>query len=92
VLTDANHRSKDILAGGIIELLAKTPTLIEKLKDADTGRIPYIYAEEGVWYDALGSISSMIEAAPGNIDLRQERAALLRQVGLVEPAEFDSGN
>jgi hypothetical protein len=89
LVTDADHRSKDILAGGMIELLEPSPSLAGKLKDADKGRATYIYADEGLWYDALWSITRMIDASPGNVDLRLERAALLKQVGLLEPAEFD---
>jgi hypothetical protein len=89
LVTDANLRSKDILAGGIIELLEISPSLAGKLKDAGTAKAPSIYAEEGIWYDALWSLARLIDAAPSNEDLRQERAALLGQVGLTEPAEFE---
>lgn len=89
LVTDSDHRSKDILAGGIIELIDPTAALAAKLSAADAGRSFGAYAEEGVWYDALQSISRSLDAAPGNAEIRQERATLLRQVGLVEVAEFE---
>jgi Domain of Unknown Function (DUF928) len=89
LVTDADHRSKDILAGGIIELTEPNPSLAGKLKDSDSSRSPAIYAEEGLWYDALWAISRAIEASPGNDEFRQERASLLGQVGLVEVAEYE---
>jgi hypothetical protein len=89
LVTDSEHRSKDILAGGIIELIDPSPALAAKLGSADVGKAYGIYAEEGIWYDALQAISGNLDAAPGNAEIRQERATLLRQVGLVEVAEFE---
>jgi hypothetical protein len=48
-----------------------------------------LYAEAGLWYDALSLLSERIEAAPTDADLRRQRAALLEQVGLRQAAEFD---
>ncbi|HEX2719391.1 MAG TPA: DUF928 domain-containing protein, partial [Candidatus Deferrimicrobium sp.] len=64
--------------------------LSARLTSAVSGRAPFIYAEEGFWYDALESISRMIEASPKDADLRQQRASLLEQVGLSEAAETGS--
>jgi len=90
LVTDAEHRSKDILAGGIIEMVNAPETLSARLKSVESGRAPFIYAEEGFWYDALGAISRMIEASPKDADLRRQRASLLEQVGLSEAAESGS--
>ena len=90
LVTDSEHRSKDILAGGIITLVEPPPLLSAKLKAADSGNAPYIYAEEGLWYDALGAISGMIDASPNDVDLRKQRASLLEQVGLAEVAAFEN--
>lgn len=90
LVTNAEQRSKDILAGGIIEMMTPPETLSARLKSAESGRAPFIYAEEGFWYDALGEISRMIEASPKDADLRQQRASLLEQVGLSEAAESGS--
>jgi hypothetical protein len=89
IVTDPEHRSKDILAGGMISLVDAPPSLHSKLKEAISSKAPYIYAEEGLWYDALRALSGMIDKSPGDADLRNQRAALLEQVGLVEPAEFE---
>lgn len=89
-VVDADHRSKDILAGGIIISVEPPTSLSAKLKAADASRLPYVYAEEGFWYDAIESISEMIDASPGNMELRKQRAALLEQVGLSEVAAFEN--
>ena len=40
------------------------------------------YAQRGLWYDALAALSDLIEAEPGDRDLKLARADLLAQVGL----------
>ena len=91
IVTDADHRSKDILAGGIITLVNVPQSLPAKLQAAGS-RTPYVYAEEGLWYDAVEAISGMIDASPNDVRLRKQRASLLEQVGLDEVAEFESRN
>jgi hypothetical protein len=48
-----------------------------------------VYAESGVWYDAIAAVSARISAAPGDPRPRAQRAALLDQVGLSEIAAYD---
>jgi hypothetical protein len=91
LVTDPNHRSKDIMAGGIITLVEPPSSLLAKLKVADTNNAPYVYAEEGLWYDALEAISRMIDGSPTKADFRKQRASLLEQVGLNEVAKFENG-
>jgi len=47
------------------------------------------HARDGVWYDTIDQLSQLISANPANPRLRQQRAALLEQVGLREAAAFD---
>jgi hypothetical protein len=47
------------------------------------------YAAAGLWYDAIATLSERIAAAPADPLLRRQRAALLRQVGLQEVADWD---
>lgn len=89
LVTNGDHRSKDILAGGIIELVKPPETLVVKLNSSESSRAPFIYAEEGFWYDALGAISRMIEASPKDAELHKQRASLLEQVGLAEAANAE---
>jgi hypothetical protein len=48
-----------------------------------------VLAEEGLWYDAIETLSSDIQK--GNATARQYRAGLLSQVGLAEASQFDGG-
>lgn len=82
VVPDSDRRSKDILAGGAIERVDVPGDLKTKLATANKSQLFSLYAEAGLWYDAIATISEMIEAAPQNQELRKQRAALLAQVGL----------
>ncbi len=89
VITDPDRRSRDIISGGMIEVVSASPDLSARLNQAPKGRQPFVLAEEGLWYDALAGVSERIDAAPKDLSLRKQRAALLDQVGLNEAAEFD---
>jgi hypothetical protein len=87
VIPDARRRSKDILAGGIIERVGPTGELRDRLAGARPEELPSVYAEAGLWYDALAVSSELVERSPGEEGLRRQRAALLSQVGLPDPRE-----
>ncbi len=87
LVTDAEQRSKDIMAGGIVERVARSESLAARLASAEGGKGPFVYAEEGLWYDAFGELSRMVEASPEDAGLRRQRASLLEQVGLSEAAQ-----
>jgi hypothetical protein len=82
VVPDSDRRSKDILAGGAIERVDVPNDLKAKLATANKSELFSLYADAGMWYDAVGAISEMIDAAPQDQALRKQRAALLSQVGL----------
>lgn len=82
IVPDPTQRSSDIMAGGAIEYAIPPKPLQDKLAKAGEKDQPAIYAEEGVWYNAVSSLSSLITANPGNKELKEQRAALLEQVGL----------
>jgi hypothetical protein len=89
LVVDPDNRSRDIIAGGAIERIAPPVELRAKLARAGKTRAPYIYAEAGLWYDALTAISALIDATPNDRIRRQERASLLEQIGLPQIAELD---
>lgn len=82
VVPDPDRRSKDILAGGTIERVEVPEGIKSKLAQAGNEGLPFLYAEAGLWYDALMAISDLIEAAPQDQELQKRRAAMLAQVGL----------
>ena len=90
LIPDEEHRAKDVLAAGAIERVAFQDDLRQKLKQADAVAISSIYAETGIWYDALAHLSREIAQNPGDKGLVRQRAFLLEQVGLSEVARYES--
>jgi hypothetical protein len=82
VVPDPNRRSRDILASGTIERVEPSQALAARAQSARKDDLPFIYAEEGIWYDALAVLSDLIESAPADADLERQRAALLSQARL----------
>jgi hypothetical protein len=89
VVMDPAQRSYDIVAGGEIERVAKPSGLSSRLESAGADGTPQVYAEAGIWYDALDGLSSQIGSRPNDTGLRQQRADLLEQVGLPEAADYE---
>jgi hypothetical protein len=87
-----DQRSNDVLAGGTIKRVAESGALQSQLKRAGRAQLPAVYAEAGIWYDAIEQLSKQIDANRSNRKLREERAALLEQVGLREAAAYDRGS
>jgi hypothetical protein len=90
LVTDTDNRSSDLVASGFIKRVELTPELKAKIAKASPESVPAIYAEAGIWHDALGSLSDLIDAQPNNQALRVERADLLRQVGLKAAASAEA--
>lgn len=80
LVLDPNERSKDIVATSWIDRIPESGELKSRL--ASEGATATVFAEEGLWYDAIGALSDEIDGDPGNVQLAEQRADLLRQVGL----------
>jgi len=89
LIVDAEQRAADLIAGGAVRYEPASAELQAQVKRAKPPELPAIYAEAGQWYDALASLSAQITARPQDKVLRNQRAALLEQVGLTEAAEAD---
>jgi hypothetical protein len=89
LVTDQDNRSSDLVASGVIKRVEPSAELKGKVASANPASLPGVYAEAGIWYDALSVLTDQIEADPGNRNLRETRADLLRQVGLKAAAEAD---
>lgn len=85
---DAVNRSKDIVASGAIRRVAASPELAKQLSSTGTNAW-HVYAENGIWYEALSVLSDSITANSDDQTLRRHRAALLREVELPDAAQSD---
>ena len=83
------QRSKDLTSGGTIRRVAPDPAVQARVAVASERAVPGIYADAGLWYDAIQSLSQLIARNPGDTALRRNRAALLEQVGLPVAAAND---
>jgi hypothetical protein len=86
---DPNRRSRDIIAGAIIERVKTPEALRSRLLKTRREEMPHVYAGAGMWYDAFMAISNLIADMPDNPVFRKHRAALLEQVGLSAAAQYD---
>jgi len=90
VVRDPAQRSNDSIAGGTIKRVADSNAVQSQLKQTSQAQWAAVYAEAGIWYDAIDTLSKQIDS--GNSQLRAQRAALLEQVGLREAAAYDRGS
>jgi len=91
VVRNPAQRSNDVIAGGTIKRVPESDALQAQLKQSAQAERAAVYAEAGIWYDAIDQLSTQIGADGGNRALREQRAALLEQVGLREAAAYDRG-
>jgi hypothetical protein len=89
LVTDETSRSADVIASGVIERIEPGEGLVGRIRRTEGENLVGAYASEGIWYDALQTISEMIAKAPGDRNLRSIRASLLEQVGLPVVAAQD---
>lgn len=86
LILDPDERSKDIVATGWIDRVQASDELASRLATAGSDQAAGVYAAEGLWYDAVAGLSDQIDRNPADAQLHQQRADLLRQVGLDEAA------
>jgi hypothetical protein len=80
--TDRNKKAADVDAKGRIKRIVPDAALAEKIAKADAADLPGVYAEAGIWYDALEAISDQIAANPKDQDLVAARKTFLEKTGL----------
>lgn len=89
VIKDENSPSRDIVTGGMIERCEFSECMVLGATTTCTHEAVVTSAAKGFWYDAMACLCTLIESDPGDFKLRKQRAALLKQVGLHDVAEWD---
>jgi len=82
---DKDSQSKGVIASGFIERIEPGEGLTSRIERSHGTDLANVYASEGIWYDALETLSSMIDKSPEDQGLVAIRASLLDQVGLHVP-------
>ena len=91
LLTDSEDPSLEVVAGSAIERVVLSGARKQEVETALQKAAPKagawrVYASYGIWYDALATLSALIEKTPQDKALRQQRAALLDDISLPEVA------
>lgn len=89
LITDPEHRSTDIIAGGMIQVGDVPASLGEDARKANPVDATRLWAQAGFWYDAMGVISTNIQTNPSDLEMHNLRASLLEEVDLDTPAQAD---
>ncbi len=80
---DPNQRANDTIASGTLKWVQSPTLLADQLNRTSKRELPFLYAREGYWYDAIATLSEQIDANPMDRNLREQRASLLTQVKLI---------
>jgi hypothetical protein len=86
LVCDPKNRSLDITAQGTIMRVAPSAELASERQRTGEKDLPYFYAKNDLWYDALSTLSNLIQKNPRAKNLRQIRASLLEQGNLPKVA------
>jgi hypothetical protein len=65
-----------------IKRVQPSSTLMSKLAQAKPSDRPFLYAEEGIWIDALSTLAKLRVANPNDSELKEEWTTLLESAGL----------
>jgi hypothetical protein len=86
LICDPDDRSIDMVARGIVRRVELSADILRELDAADPRQKTVIYAENGIWQDALGTLAAARRANPNDTDLAADWESLLDSVKLGEIA------
>jgi hypothetical protein len=89
VVTGGRDPSEDRISRGFITRTPVPAGVTEQLEKRGPQAAVNVFAEAGLWYDAITALSVGIETQEQKAPLRRARAALLDQVGLGPVAQYD---
>jgi len=90
LICDVDRRSLDIVAGGRVTRITPSVDFSKQEKQTNHEKLPHLYAENSLWYDALESLAHWIQRHQKEKMPRRLRSDLLKQVQLSEVAVHDS--
>ncbi len=85
IVPDADYRSKDIVINGKIKRIVPADEMIAALNVSSGLDMPFAYASQGIWYDALSALSGSIKGPEPDASLAREHwKSLMKQADLPE--------
>jgi hypothetical protein len=88
VVCGSQDQEEYMLIEGPVQRVELNPNLVDKLKKAPPREHPAIYAEAGIWYDAITSLAQLRRSSPNDSTLAADWAELLKSVGLDAVAQI----
>lgn len=87
LVCDANDRSADVITEGWIQRVTPDAALMNRLQSSPESDRAALYAEAGIWYDALSTVATLRDAQPNNPTFVAQWRTLLDAIGLVQLAD-----
>jgi len=87
LVCDPEDRSSDRIERGVVRRVELSADILSELENADQRQKTVIYAENGIWQDALGTLAAARRANPNDTDLAADWESLLDSVTLGEIAK-----
>jgi len=87
VVCDPEDRSSDQLESGIVRRVELSADILRQLENADPRQKTFIYAENGIWQDALSNLAAARQANPDDPVFQTDWESLLESVTLGEIAK-----
>ena len=82
VVCDPKHPSLNLSATGKIKRIKPSTDLTAQIEAAKPEQLVAVYAQNGIWYDTLDTVSQLIAQNGNNANLREIQVSLLKQVGM----------
>jgi hypothetical protein len=82
LVCDPEDRSSDRLERGVVRRVELSADILGELENADPRQKTVIYAENGIWQDALSTLAAARRANPNDPDLAADWESLLDSVKL----------
>ncbi|MEG4172515.1 MULTISPECIES: DUF928 domain-containing protein [unclassified Microcoleus] len=87
VICDAQDRSSDQIESGTVRRVELSADIRSQLEQADPRQKTVIYAENGIWQDALSTLAAARRANPNDAELTADWESLLDSVKLGQIAK-----
>ncbi|MBD1867971.1 DUF928 domain-containing protein [Cyanobacteria bacterium FACHB-471] len=82
IICNADERSADMSVQGGVQRVAPDSSLLNQVQTAQPQEIPIIYAEAGIWHEALSTLVELSRANPNDPTVNANLDELLSSVGL----------
>lgn len=82
IVCNPEDRSADMTVQGGVQRVAPDSSLLNQVEAAQPQEIPSIYAEAGIWHEALSTLVDLNRTNPNDPTIHANLSALLGSVGL----------